>query len=174
MSTPTLSFKNSPFPTADHRPCRLAVFPVSVKPAAGGTGARHSRVLRNNPAMGLQIRCDLRKATAQKQAVTKGCLASGRGGRDDRRLKAMALASRRPGRICSRRDRASPSRHHGCEAIVDQTAEARPRAEKIITDKLRSYGAAKRDVIPAIEHRSHKGLNNRAEIPICCCENENE
>ncbi|MGV2125534.1 IS6 family transposase [Agrobacterium vitis] len=33
----------------------------------------------------------------------------------------------------------------------------------IITDKLRSYGAAKRDIMPGIEHRSHKGLNNRAE-----------
>jgi len=31
------------------------------------------------------------------------------------------------------------------------------------TDKLRSYGAARRDVMPAVEHRSHKGLNNRAE-----------
>ena len=35
--------------------------------------------------------------------------------------------------------------------------------KRIVTDKLRSYGAAKRDVMPAIEHRSHKGLNNRAE-----------
>ncbi|MDX0060286.1 IS6 family transposase [Sinorhizobium meliloti] len=35
--------------------------------------------------------------------------------------------------------------------------------KRIITDKLRSYGAAKRDVMPAVEHRSHKGLNNRAE-----------
>ena len=33
----------------------------------------------------------------------------------------------------------------------------------IITDKLRSYGAAKADVAPGIEHRQHKGLNNRAE-----------
>ncbi|CAN7695656.1 IS6 family transposase [Neorhizobium tomejilense] len=33
----------------------------------------------------------------------------------------------------------------------------------IITDKLRSYGAAKRDIMPSVEHRSHKGLNNRAE-----------
>ncbi|WP_457588701.1 IS6 family transposase [Ensifer canadensis] len=35
--------------------------------------------------------------------------------------------------------------------------------KRIITDKLRSYGAAKRDVMPAVAHRSHKGLNNRAE-----------
>jgi putative transposase len=33
----------------------------------------------------------------------------------------------------------------------------------IITDKLRSYGAAIRDVLPHVEHRQHKGLNNRAE-----------
>jgi putative transposase len=35
--------------------------------------------------------------------------------------------------------------------------------KRIITDKLRSYGAAKRDVMPGVKHRSHKGLNNRAE-----------
>lgn len=35
--------------------------------------------------------------------------------------------------------------------------------KRIITDKLRSYRAAKRNVMPSVEHRSHKGLNNRAE-----------
>ncbi|MGW2770242.1 IS6 family transposase [Streptomyces sp. NPDC001275] len=33
----------------------------------------------------------------------------------------------------------------------------------IVTDKLRSYGAAHRQVIPSVEHRSSKYLNNRAE-----------
>jgi putative transposase len=33
----------------------------------------------------------------------------------------------------------------------------------MITDKLGSYAAARRRIMPAIEHRSHKGLNNRAE-----------
>jgi putative transposase len=33
----------------------------------------------------------------------------------------------------------------------------------IITDKLKSYGAAKKEILPHIEHRQHKGLNNRAE-----------
>jgi putative transposase len=33
----------------------------------------------------------------------------------------------------------------------------------IVTDKLRSYGAAHHEVMPSVEHRSHKGLNNRAE-----------
>ena len=33
----------------------------------------------------------------------------------------------------------------------------------VITDKLASYGAALREVLPGVEHRRHKGLNNRAE-----------
>jgi putative transposase len=31
------------------------------------------------------------------------------------------------------------------------------------TDKLGSYGAAKKEVLPDVEHRQHKRLNNRAE-----------
>tara|TARA_R110002020_G_scaffold475295_2_gene709485 strand:+ start:41876 stop:42394 length:519 start_codon:yes stop_codon:yes gene_type:complete len=31
--------------------------------------------------------------------------------------------------------------------------------KRIITDKLRSYGAAKADVAPGLDHWSHKGLN---------------
>ncbi|AXI49090.1 IS6 family transposase (plasmid) [Sulfitobacter sp. SK012] len=33
----------------------------------------------------------------------------------------------------------------------------------IVTDKLRSYGTALKELAPGIEHRSHKGLNNRSE-----------
>ncbi len=32
----------------------------------------------------------------------------------------------------------------------------------IITDKLASYAAAKKEIMPSVEHRQHKGLNNRA------------
>jgi len=32
-----------------------------------------------------------------------------------------------------------------------------------ITDKLKSYGAAKEEVLPDVEHRQGKGFNNRAE-----------
>jgi len=35
--------------------------------------------------------------------------------------------------------------------------------KRIITDKLRSYSAAKAEVAPGLEHWLHKGLNNRAE-----------
>ena len=33
----------------------------------------------------------------------------------------------------------------------------------LVTDKLASYPAAKQELIPGVEHRRHKGLNNRAE-----------
>lgn len=35
--------------------------------------------------------------------------------------------------------------------------------KRIMTDELRSYGAAKCQVMPHVELRSHKGLNNRVE-----------
>jgi putative transposase len=34
----------------------------------------------------------------------------------------------------------------------------------LVTDKLGSYGAALRKLVPSIDHRAHKGLNNRAEV----------
>ncbi|HEY4385301.1 MAG TPA: IS6 family transposase, partial [Ktedonobacteraceae bacterium] len=33
----------------------------------------------------------------------------------------------------------------------------------MITDKLKRYGAAKREILPGVEHRQHKRLNHRAE-----------
>ncbi len=42
-----------------------------------------------------------------------------------------------------------------------KTARTVPRV--VVTVRLRSYGAAHREVMPSVEHRSHKGLNNRAE-----------
>ena len=37
------------------------------------------------------------------------------------------------------------------------------RPRRIVTDRLASYGAAKRELMPGLEHRAHKGLDNRAE-----------
>ncbi len=58
----------------------------------------------------------------------------------------------------SRRDKAAARRFF--RRLMKKT-RAVPRV--IVTDKLRSYGAAYREVTPSVEHRSHKGLNNRAE-----------
>jgi putative transposase len=32
----------------------------------------------------------------------------------------------------------------------------------IVTDKLKSYSAAKQEMLPGVEHRQHRSLNNRA------------
>ncbi|WP_055625789.1 IS6 family transposase [Streptomyces hirsutus] len=60
--------------------------------------------------------------------------------------------------VQSRRNRAAARRFF--RRLLKKT-RAVPRV--MVTDKLRSYGAAHREVMPSVEHRSHKGLNNRAE-----------
>lgn len=48
--------------------------------------------------------------------------------------------------------------------LMRKLLKAQGHAPRVmITDKLRSYDAARRAVMPSVEHRSHKGLNNRAE-----------
>ena len=37
------------------------------------------------------------------------------------------------------------------------------RPKRIVTDGLRSYGAARREVLPDVHHRTSRYLNNRAE-----------
>src|SRR3954451_18909367 len=57
-----------------------------------------------------------------------------------------------------RRDRFAAMRFF--RKLLRATGRRRPRV--IITDKLRSYGAAKRVVMPGVAHRQHRYLNNRA------------
>ena len=60
--------------------------------------------------------------------------------------------------VQSRRDRKAAKRL--LRKLLKKNAMA-PRV--MITDKLGSYGAARSDMGLGIEHRQHKGLNNRAE-----------
>jgi putative transposase len=60
--------------------------------------------------------------------------------------------------VQSRRDTQAAKR------LLRKLLKRQCRAPRVmITDKLASYGAAKREVMPSVEHRAHKGLNNRAE-----------
>lgn len=58
----------------------------------------------------------------------------------------------------NRRDKAAARRFF--RRLMKKTG-AMPRV--IVTDKLRSYGAAHREVMPSVEHRQSKYFNNRAE-----------
>ena len=60
--------------------------------------------------------------------------------------------------VQSRRDKRAAKR------LLRKLLKKQGRAPRVlITDKLASYSAAKADVMPSVEHRRHKGLNNRAE-----------
>ncbi len=60
--------------------------------------------------------------------------------------------------VQSRRDTRAAKR------LLSKLMKRQCRAPRVmVTDKLASYGAAKREVMPSVEHRQHKGLNNRAE-----------
>jgi putative transposase len=60
--------------------------------------------------------------------------------------------------VQSRRDKAAATKFF--RKLLKDLAYV-PRV--VITDKLPSYGAAKREVLPSVAHRQHKRLNNRAE-----------
>src|SRR3954452_14591736 len=58
------------------------------------------------------------------------------------------------------------SRHNAkaAERLLRKLLKKQGKAPRVmITDKLASYAAAKSVVMPGVEHRQHKGLNNRAE-----------
>ena len=60
--------------------------------------------------------------------------------------------------VQSRRDQRAAKR------LLRKLLKRQGRAPRVmITDKLASYSAAKREVMPGVEHRRRKGLNNRAE-----------
>src|SRR5829696_1435360 len=60
--------------------------------------------------------------------------------------------------VQSRRDK------HAAKRLLRKLLNKQMRSPcLLITDKLRSYGAAKRAIMPGVEHRQHKGLNNQAE-----------
>src|SRR4051812_40737188 len=60
--------------------------------------------------------------------------------------------------VQSRRDKQAAKR------LLRKLLKKQGRAPRVmITDKLASYSAAKDEVMPSVEHRRHKGLNNRAE-----------
>src|ERR1700744_1651830 len=58
----------------------------------------------------------------------------------------------------SRRDKKAAKR------LLRKLLKKQGRAPRVlITDKLKSYAAAKREIMPGVQHRQNKGLNNRAE-----------
>src|SRR3954453_4191964 len=60
--------------------------------------------------------------------------------------------------VQSRRDKKAAKR------LLRKLLKKQMRPPRVmVTDKLPSYGAAKKEIMPGVEHRRHKGLNKRAE-----------
>jgi putative transposase len=60
--------------------------------------------------------------------------------------------------VQSRRDK------RAAERLLRKLLKKQGRPPRVmVTDELASYPAAKRELMPGVEHRRHKGLNNRAE-----------
>jgi putative transposase len=60
--------------------------------------------------------------------------------------------------VQSRRDKKAAKR------LLRKLLKGQTRPPRVmISDKPASYPAAKRELMPGVEHRRHKGLNNRAE-----------
>jgi putative transposase len=60
--------------------------------------------------------------------------------------------------VQSRRDKQAAKR------LLRKLLKKQGRPPRVmVTDKLASYPAAKKELMPGVEHRRHKGLNNRAE-----------
>ena len=92
-------------------------------------------------------------------------VAPGRGLREDqRRSKYLWRAVDQDGNVLDILLQNSPGRPGRGQALLPQTAEEdRPVPRVVVTDKLRCYGAAHREVMPSVEHRAPRYLNNRAE-----------
>src|SRR6187402_3864491 len=61
--------------------------------------------------------------------------------------------------VQSRRDKRAAKR------LLRKLLKRQCRAPRVmITDKLGSYGAAKREILPGVEHRQSRYLNNRCEV----------
>jgi putative transposase len=137
-------------------------FPLSLRMvedmlAARGIIVSHQTVRLRAEKFGRHFASNIRKRSAGKWYLDEVVITIGgrkhwpwRAVDQDGFVLDVLVQSRRDARAAKRLMR-KLLKGQGCSPCV------------MITDKLRSYGAAKRDIMPSVEHRSHKGLNNRAE-----------
>lgn len=95
---------------------------------------------REHPRVGLALRPGIRQRAEAETSTARGQAAPRRGVHPRPWQAALPLARRGSGRACAR--------HPGV----------------VVTDKLKSYAAAKREVLPHAEHRRKRYLNDPAEV----------
>jgi putative transposase len=106
-----------------------------------------------------------RETAAKAATPTWGHLASGRGVHSHQRRAALSLARRSTSTewcsIFSCRIAGTLTAAKRFFKRLLQGLKYKPR--RLITDGLRSYGVAHREILPDVRHRTSRYLNNRAE-----------
>lgn len=157
---------------------RCGVFPLPAEPADGrgnAGGSWHHGQLRNVRQWGLKFGRDIAN-NLRRRASCRG---------DKWHLDEVVLtiagkrhylwrAVDRDGFVLdvlvqSRRDRTAAKR------LLRKLMKAQGRAPRVmVTDKLKSYAAARREIMPGVEHRQHKGINNGQRTRINRPDGEND
>jgi len=115
--------------------------------------------------MGVEVRASLCQFPSAPTTETRGQVAPGRSRAHHERQAPLSLAGGDQDGytldilVQSRRDRNAAKRFF--RKLLKGLCYV---TRVIVTDKLKSYGAAKREIMPGVEHRQHKGINNRAEL----------
>ena len=146
---------------------RMAVLQSVGESARSGTDdgvSRNPAELRDDPPLVRYVRSGVCGQTEAEKAHVGRQVVSGRSLPEDQRGAALLVrAVDQQGAVIDilvqpKRDRFAAMRFF---RKLLESSRCRPRV--IITDKLRSYGAAKRVVLPRVAHRQSRYLNNRAE-----------
>jgi putative transposase len=145
MNTPSINpLQESPLPGRDHQPCGVAVFPF-LPQLSRCRGAAVLPFQRRRPRPSDTWHLDEVFLTIHGERHYLW-----RAVDQDGNILDILVQSRRNKKAAKKFFRKLLK---GCQYV--------PRV--ITTDKLKSYGAAKRELLPSVEHRQHRYLNNRAE-----------
>jgi hypothetical protein len=162
------SYKRVPVSARDHQLLHLAVPPIPAELPRGrgaNAGPRRDRLLRDDPAVVCQVRAGIRVPAAPPPTPTRRQVAfistrcwsrstavgSICGGPSTRTATSWDIL------VQPRRD-AKAAKRFLRKLLKRQCAS--PRV--LVTDKLRSYAVAHRELMPSVEHRQSRYLN-RAE-----------
>lgn len=167
MTTPTISYKNHRFPPSiiAHAVWLYFRFPLSLRLVEEmllerGIVVSYETIRRWGRKFGPAYTKQLRRKRPSRQDIWhRDEVVISIAGREHWLWRAVDQDEYVLDEIVQRRRDTKAARRLLIRLLKKQ---GRP-PKRIIIDKLRSYGTAKREVMPAIEHRSHKGLNNRAE-----------
>ena len=157
-----------PLSPRDHQPRRLAVSPLRCelsrcRRSSGPT--RHHGVLRSDPAVVPHVRFSIRSPAQASAGPAGRHLAPGRGLRHHPGTAALSLACRRSRWRRPRYSRPVASRLPGCQTLFRKLLKGQEsKPVRLVTDKLSSYRAAHRAVMPSVAHSTDRYANNRAEV----------